>query len=61
MEKRLKEAGLSMEQVGEHELIREVQRIQLWIQALNEVGPQALRQKDGKIQFKLWKLSLSGI
>ena len=35
MEKRLKEAGLSTEQVGQHELIREIQRIQLWIQSLN--------------------------
>ena len=35
MEKRLKEAGLSTEQSGQHELIREIQRIQVWIQSLN--------------------------
>ena len=35
MEKRLKEAGISTEQVGQHELIREIHRIQVWIQSLN--------------------------
>ena len=35
MEKRLKEAGLSTEQSGQHELVRETQRLQLWIQSLN--------------------------
>ena len=35
VEKRLKEAGLPMEQSGHHELIREIHRLQLWIQSLN--------------------------
>ena len=35
MEKRLKEAGISTEQLGQHELIREIHRIQIWIQSLN--------------------------
>ena len=35
MEKRLKEAGISTEQLGQHELIREIHRIQVWIQSLN--------------------------
>ena len=35
MEKRLKEAGLSTEQLGQHELIKEIHRIQVWIQSLN--------------------------
>ena len=35
MEKRLKEAGISTEQVGQHELVREIHRIQAWIYSLN--------------------------
>ena len=35
MEKRLKEAGISTEQLGQHELVREIHRIQVWIQSLN--------------------------
>ena len=35
MEKRLKEAGISTEQVGQHELVREIHRIQVWIYSLN--------------------------
>ena len=35
MDKRLKEGGLSTEQSGHHELIREIHRLQLWIQSLN--------------------------
>ena len=35
MEKRLKEAGISTEQLGQHELVKEIHRIQVWIQSLN--------------------------
>ena len=35
MEKRLKEAGISTEQVGQHELVEEIHRIQVWIYSLN--------------------------
>ena len=34
MEKRLKEAGIS-EQLGQHELVRQIHRIQVWVQSLN--------------------------
>ena len=35
MEKRLKEAGISREQLEQHELVKEIHRIQLWIPSLN--------------------------
>ena len=35
IEKRLKEAGLATEQSGQSELVREIQRLQLWVQSLN--------------------------
>ena len=35
MEKRLKEAGISTEQLGQHELVKEIHRIQFWIHSLN--------------------------
>ena len=35
MEKRLKETGISTEQLGQHELVREIHRIQVGIQSLN--------------------------
>ena len=35
MEKRLKEAGISTEHVGQHELVKEIHRIQVWIHSLN--------------------------
>ena len=35
MEKRLKEAGISTEQLGQHELVKEIHRIQVWIHSLN--------------------------
>ena len=35
MEKRLKEAGISTEQLGQHELVREIHRIQVWIQSIS--------------------------
>ena len=35
MEKRLKEAGIFTEQLGQHELVREIHRIQVWIHSLN--------------------------
>ena len=35
MEKRLKEAGISTEQLGQRELVKEIHRIQVWIHSLN--------------------------
>ena len=35
IEKRLKEAGLATEHSGQPELVREIQRLQLWVQSLN--------------------------
>ena len=35
MERRLQEAGLSTEQLGQHALIREIHRLQLWVQSMN--------------------------
>ena len=35
MEKRLKEAGISTEQSGQRELVKEIHRIQVWVQSLN--------------------------
>ena len=35
IEKRLKDAGLATDQSGQSELVREIQRLQLWVQSLN--------------------------
>ena len=35
IEKRLREAGLATEQSGQSELVREIQRLQLWVKSLN--------------------------
>ena len=57
MEKRLKEAGLSTEQMGQHELIREFSEYSFGFR-LNGAGPQAPRQKDGRIRFQFWRISV---
>ena len=48
MEKRLKEAGVSTEQSGEHELVKEIHRIQVWIQSLNGGWSSNTPPKDWK-------------
>ena len=42
----------------QHELIREIQRMQLWIQALNGGWSSGTMQKDGRIRFQFWRISV---
>ena len=56
MEKRLKEAGISTEQEGQHELVREIHRIQAWIYSLNGGWSANSPPEIGRIRFLLWKI-----
>ena len=53
MKKKSREGGLATEQSGQHELIREVQRLQLWVQSLNGVGPQIFGRMKENLESEL--------
>ena len=54
----MKEAALSTEQSGQHELIKEIHRIQIWIQSINGGWSSNTLRIIGRVRFQSWRLDV---